>query len=187
MRDVLSAAELARAAETVVIALAAAGDPAAFTEIVRRRQERVRNFMGYLCNHRSEADDLAQQVFLNTWRSIRQLRSSSGFDAWLKRIMITTWLEQQRRRTLPTAGGLDLEDLRRYEESPGERIDLDGALAQLPEAMRLCVVLAYHEGMTHDEIAAATSLPLGTVKSNVSRGAARLRDRLSAYERRVKE
>jgi RNA polymerase sigma-70 factor (ECF subfamily) len=47
--------------------------------------------------------------------------------------------------------------------------------------MRLCLVLAYNEGMSHPEIAALTGLPLGTVKSHVSRGAARLREVLADY------
>ncbi|MGC1730775.1 MAG: sigma factor-like helix-turn-helix DNA-binding protein, partial [Steroidobacteraceae bacterium] len=62
-----------------------------------------------------------------------------------------------------------------------ERLDLDRALAQLSPAERLCIVLAYSEGMSHGEISAATALPLGTVKSHVRRGAERLRGLLHAY------
>jgi DNA-directed RNA polymerase specialized sigma24 family protein len=47
--------------------------------------------------------------------------------------------------------------------------------------MRLCIVLAYHEGMTHEEITTLTEIPLGTVKSNISRGSARLRELLAGY------
>lgn len=60
-------------------------------------------------------------------------------------------------------------------------MDLDRALAELPGLERLCVVLSYHEGMSHREIAATLDLPLGTVKSHVRRGAQRLRQLLSAY------
>jgi RNA polymerase sigma-70 factor (ECF subfamily) len=53
--------------------------------------------------------------------------------------------------------------------------------------MRLCVVLAYHEGMTHEEIATLSEMPLGTVKSNIARGSARLREFLAGYGVRDRE
>jgi DNA-directed RNA polymerase specialized sigma24 family protein len=61
------------------------------------------------------------------------------------------------------------------------RLDLDAALATLPPEPRLCVVLAYSEGMSHAEISAATSMPLGTVKSHIARSSARLRETLEGY------
>ena len=67
--------------------------------------------------------------------------------------------------------------------SSGERIDLDKALAQLPLPMRLCIVLAYNDGLSHQEIADVTGIPLGTVKSNISRGAEKMRALLSDYRK----
>jgi RNA polymerase sigma-70 factor (ECF subfamily) len=61
------------------------------------------------------------------------------------------------------------------------RMDLDRALAILKENVRLCIVLSYHEGMTHDEISDFTGIPVGTVKSHIRRGSERLRELLAAY------
>jgi RNA polymerase sigma-70 factor (ECF subfamily) len=180
-----SPSDLDRTAEAAVIALACTGDARAFGEIVRRRQMRVRNFMRYLCRNAAEGDDLAQQVFLKAWRSIGQLRSVSAFDGWFKKIMVTTWLEVVRRDKIEYAEYPESSTaLSVYSHSAGARVDLDAALAQLPPSMRLCIVLAYDEGMTHEEIAAMTEIPIGTVKSNISRGSARLRDILSDYQKR---
>ena len=60
-------------------------------------------------------------------------------------------------------------------------MDLDRALATLSDPVRLCIVLSYHERMTHGEIAELTSLPLGTIKSHIRRGTERLQKILSAY------
>ncbi len=65
--------------------------------------------------------------------------------------------------------------------STGVTLDLDRALATLPEDMRTCIVLSYHEGMTHKEIADVMEIPLGTTKSHITRGTKRLREILSAY------
>ena len=62
-----------------------------------------------------------------------------------------------------------------------ERLDLDAALALLAPAARICVVLSYQEGLSHAEISTMTALPIGTVKSHVTRGAARLREVLKDY------
>jgi RNA polymerase sigma-70 factor, ECF subfamily len=177
----LSAADLKQAADPLVIALACAGDARAFAELVARRHARVRKFMYHLCRSSSVGDDLAQQVFLTAWRSLTQLRSAAAFDGWLKRVMVTTWLEELRRRKITYAAELDADLGGSYRDTTAERLDLDGALALLPPAVRLCVVLAYDEGLSHSEIATLTQLPLGTVKSHVARGAARLRETLAAY------
>jgi len=68
-----------------------------------------------------------------------------------------------------------------YRDTTAEGLDLDAALAQLTPDARLCVVLAYNEGLSHPEIATVTGLPLGTVKTHIARGAARLRETLAAY------
>jgi RNA polymerase sigma-70 factor (ECF subfamily) len=178
----LSAAELRDAADPLVIALACAGDSQAFTELVKRRHQRVRKFMYHLCREPHTGDDLAQQVFLTAWRSLARLRTAEAFDGWLKRIMVTTWLEELRRRKIPYADELTpANDPRVHFDGAAEGIDLDAALATLPPQVRLCVVLAHSEGLSHTEIAALTKLPLGTVKSHVTRGSARLRQLLAAY------
>jgi len=179
----LSASQISQAAESIVIALACTGDTPAFAEIVKRYQNRVRNFMRRLCNHPDLADDLAQQVFLKAWRSIQQLRSPAAFYGWLKKIMVSVWLEDVRRNKLDFADWDESESLEAYNRSAGEKIDLDAALSKLPTPMRLCIVLAYSDGLSHQEISDVTNIPLGTVKSNISRGAAKMRTILSDYRK----
>jgi RNA polymerase sigma-70 factor (ECF subfamily) len=177
----LAAADLQKAADILVIALACAGDDSAFSELLRRRQARVRKFMYHLCRHASQGDDLAQQVFLTAWRSLGRLRSAAAFDGWLKKIMVNVWLQEVRRGNVATVNDLAQAELTGKDDSTAECLDLDAALSTLPPDMRLCVVLAYNEGNSHSEIVALTGLPLGTVKSHITRGAARLRDTLADY------
>jgi RNA polymerase sigma factor (sigma-70 family) len=181
MNSRLAAADLKQAADPLVIALACAGDDGAFTEIVRRRHARVRTFMYRLCRQRNLGDDLAQLVFITAWRSLRQLRAAAAFDGWLKRIMVTTWLEEARKRKLAIVGEVDAERAGTYIDDTAKQLDLDTALADLSPDARLCVVLAYSEGLSHPEIAALTGMPLGTVKSHITRGAAQLRALLADY------
>jgi RNA polymerase sigma-70 factor (ECF subfamily) len=177
----LAVAELKQAPDSIVIALACAGDGSAFAELMQRRQARVRKFMYHLCRQTALGDDLAQQVFLTAWRSMGQLRAAAAFDGWLKRIMVNTWVDEVRRRKVSTTSEIEPADVAVHHDSTAVRMDLDAALATLPPDVRLCVVLSYSEGLSHPEIVALTELPLGTVKSHISRGAARLREILAAY------
>lgn len=168
--------------EPLLVNLARSGDREAFEELVRRRQAEIRGLMRHLSNDATLADDLAQQIFLKVWLSLRTLRKASAFPAWLKRIAVNAWLQHVRRNDA-LAAAVELPDTSAApnQAQPGVRLDLDRALATLPGPMRLCVVLCYHEGMSHGEIAKATSMPLGTVKSNVRRGAKKLQAVLTAY------
>ena len=181
MTATLASTALGTAAESAVLALAMRGDTAAFSEIVRRRQSWLRNLLRRLCRDPSLADDLAQQTLLQAWRSLHTLRTTGAFTAWLRRLALNAWL-QHVRQGAPQARPVE-ETVTEFasDSRVGMQLDLDRALAQLREEVRLCVVLAYHENMSHDEISAATALPLGTVKSHIRRGAEQLRALLDAY------
>jgi RNA polymerase sigma-70 factor (ECF subfamily) len=167
--------------EALVVGLARNGDRDAFAELVRRRQDWVRGLMLRSCGDTSLADDLAQQAFLQAWRKLSQLRQVHTFGAWLKQLAINEWLQLLRKNdALVLAEDWQLEE-GVSRDNPGLARDLDAALEILPGAVRLCVVLSYQENMSHGEIAAATGLPLGTVKSHIKRGSEVLRQRLSAY------
>ncbi len=167
--------------EALIVSLASRGDRDAFAELVRRRQSWVRNLLRRFCGDANQADDLSQQVFLKAWRKIRQLRDANRFGTWLRQIAVNEWL-QVRRRVDPLQGANDADDARLATFDSGNiAIDLDKALSTLPEPVALCIVLSYYERMTHEEIAAATGIKLGTVKSHIRRGSERLREALSAY------
>lgn len=182
MTPKVTAGALRSAAEASVVALAMAGDDAAFSELVRRRAAALRNVLRRLCRDSSLTDDLAQQALVQAWRSIGTLRSPLAFGGWLRTVAVNTWL-QHLRANAQRLDPLPDDDLLEPAATPmtAERLDLDAALALLAPAARVCVVLAYQEGQSHAEISAATGLPIGTVKSHVARGAARLRDVLKDY------
>jgi RNA polymerase sigma-70 factor (ECF subfamily) len=183
--------------EPLVVHLAGRGDRLAFEELVRRRQSWVRNLMRRLSRDASLADDLAQQAFIQVWRTIGQLQHPERFPGWLKRLAVNVWLQHRRRDDVlassetiddheePIDAGMDARGRATQgavaEHTTGVALDVDQALALLPSAVRLCVVLSYHAEMSHAEIAETTSLPLGTVKSHRRRGTERLESLLSAY------
>ena len=172
---------LGKSPETLLVGLARKGDRGAFAELLRRRQAWIRNLLLRCCNNPALADDLAQQVFLQAWRTIHQLRHSGRFAAWLKRLAINTWLQQARKND-PLDHADDIELQGGGSDSASIAMDLDRALATLKDHVRLCIVLSYHEGMTHEEIAEFTSMSLGTVKSHIRRGTQRLQSTLAAYQ-----
>jgi len=178
VRSPLSTAALGQAAEAAVVALAIGGDEAAFSELVRRRQAWLRNLLRRFCRNHALADDLAQQVLIQAWRSLRNLKSVAAFGAWLRQLAINAWLGHLRAAPPQEQPAVEAT----HAPTLGEALDLDWALAHLARDERLCIVLAYNEGMSHGEISAATHLPLGTVKSHIKRGSERLRTLLDAYQ-----
>ena len=133
------------------------------------------------CGDPALGDDLAQQVLLKAWQSLGGLKEAQAFGAWLRRLAISIWLQQLRKRDALRGADELPDDLSLPPASPAAGLDLDAALATLPGPMRLCIVLSYHDGMSHPEIAEALEMKLGTVKSHIQRGSKRLRELLSAY------
>lgn len=168
--------------EALLVSLARQGDRDAFAELVRRRQSWIRNLMKRCCNDASLADDLAQQIFLKMWVSIRTLKEAAAFNGWLKRLAINVWLQHLRKNDALRDSDELVDGDRAEYDSSGESMDLDKALATLSTVVRLCIVLSYHEGMSHGEISELTDLPLGTVKSHINRGTQKLQDLLAAYQ-----
>jgi RNA polymerase sigma-70 factor (ECF subfamily) len=168
--------ELTAADEATVVALAKSGNVPAFEELVKRRQSWLRNFLRRLCSDATLADDLAQQVLLKAWRSMGSLKANLAFGAWLRRMAVNAWIEHARRRDpleMPGANSEEaIDPLDTQWVAAG--IDLQRALSTLAAPVRLCIVLSYSEGMSHSEISEVTQLPMGTVKSHISRGLDRL-------------
>ena len=172
----------AQGPEALIVSLASRGDRDAFAELVRRRQSWIRNLLRRCCRDPDLADDLAQQVFLQAWRKIRQLREAHKFGSWLKQMAINEWLQHARKNDALRDAARDTDVTLLQRDKTPIAMDLDQALALLPDPVRLCVVLSYHERMSHPEIAKLTDIQLGTVKSHIRRGSKRLRELLSAYD-----
>ncbi len=153
-----------------------AGD---YGRLVREHGSAVRGLLRRMGAQPALADDLAQDAFLIGFQRIGDLREPAAFGGWIKQIAARLYIRRMRSR-LRLEDSLDSapERATEGEGAAGLRMDLDAALASLSEAERLCVSLCHGAGLTQAEIATALNLPLGTVKSHVTRGLARLRRRL---------
>jgi RNA polymerase sigma-70 factor (ECF subfamily) len=174
---------LASAHDLELVALGAAGDRAAFGELVRRHGSAVRGLLRRMGADPAGADDAAQDAFLAAFEQIAEFRGEGAFRAWVCRIAarlyVKRWRRQARADLLAEAAELDAAELQAAAPAADARIDLDEAMKSLSPPERVCVSLCYGAGLSHAEAASALNAPLGTVKSHVKRGLDKLRSRLS--------
>jgi len=170
-------------ADRALVEAAAAGSRDAFDELVRRYQTAIVNLVRALTSGRGDADDLAQEVFVRAWKSLRTFRGDSTFRTWLHQVAInvvrTSRVRQGRMmRVFRQAAETDLEPAATEEPADARlarRQIIERALASLPEDLRMAVTLRDLQGLDYREIAAALDVPIGTVESRIFRARQRLK------------
>ena len=164
--------------DAVWVRAAQAGSDAAFARLVARHQAPLRGFLRRALgpSPAAEADDVAQETFLAAWTSLRALRDPAGLRAWLYGIAWRKARDRLRggRRAAAREGAWLEASAPAAGVVPETRLALESALAALGPDERACVALCLGGGWSHAEAAEALGLPLGTVKSHVTRGRARL-------------
>ncbi len=167
--------------------VAATGDRHAFGQLVARYQTLVRAMLTRMTGNHALADDLAQDAFIKAYRKIGTFTGAGSFKSWLCRIAYTEFLQAVRKRKSAAAA---MERFTAHQDvlgqaqnwDSGDAMDLDRALSHLSEVERNVIVLCFSSGMSHAEAADITGLPLGTVKSHINRGKAKMRAILEQKE-----
>ncbi len=168
-------ADLSLQADEALATAAARGETAAFETLVRRHERVVRGFLTRLAGA-NRSDDLAQETFLTAWTKASAFTGEGRYKGWLMRIAWRTFLMDARgrgRRRPEHHGRGAIPEPAERSDSPRYLIVAD-ALGRLKEADRAAVVLCLVLGHSHSEAAQILDMPLGTVKTRVARGSARL-------------
>ncbi len=153
-----------------------AGDRKAFGQLVARHQASIRALARRLARSASDGDDIAQAAFLTAWRRRSTWRGGS-FRSWVSSIAYREFLNGRRG----VAAEAEVEDMPGEGGQGGERLDLMRAMGALEASERSAVALCLGAGLSHGEAALAMGAPLGSVKSWVLRGRAKLQKALAAY------
>ena len=178
-----------------LIARARDGDFTAYNSLVLRFQDSVYSLALRMLSSPPTAEDATQEAFIRGWRRLETFRGGR-FQSWLFTIVANICRDELRRRGRrpqtsldaarddPDRASLDPVDDSPLPEAVAEQGDLravlEAALAQLPDEWREIVVLSDVQDLAYDEISRVTGLPLGTVKSRLSRARGRLRHILTA-------
>jgi RNA polymerase sigma-70 factor (ECF subfamily) len=168
-----------------LVRAAASGDSKAFEALYRKHSRRIYGVVWRLAGgNAARAEDLVQEAFLRAWQALPGFRFQSAFSTWLHRLAVNTALMELRSRR----GGLDLEtddsalEWQSSGDSAGqrtrERLDLERAVATLPERARAVLVLYDIEGWKHEEIAEELGMAVGSSKAQLHRARGLLRARL---------
>jgi RNA polymerase sigma-70 factor, ECF subfamily len=175
------------------------GDRAAFTELVEKYKQPVVNFVCRSLRDETEAEDLAQNVFLQVYKSRDRYERTAKFSTWLFTIARNLCLNEIRRRSRHPAESLeethsDNEDQpqRQYEDKkvflPTENVlhselaaKINEALAELPENQRTAILLCRQDELSYEEIAKILHCSLSATKSLIHRGRETLKEKLKPY------
>jgi RNA polymerase sigma-70 factor (ECF subfamily) len=172
------------------------GDEAAFHRLFEKHVRGVIGFAMQLVGNRARAEELAQDVFLQIFRTRSRYTPRARFKTWLYRMVTNACLSELRRaehhvrlQPLDAPGGEQMDDRQASVELPGrsgEEIALDreavdrlrAALAELPAQQRAALLLARVNGLSYDEVAASLSCSVSAVKSLIHRATVTLRERM---------
>jgi len=173
-------------------------DPRAFGELVRRHQGAVRSVLRRLCSaNPAVADEMAQEAFVQAWQALPTFRLESSFRTWIIRIAWNVFLAHQRRADARLAAATEPLDQTPSDahslgfdapahggslsQAVARGLDVQRALNALSEPERQAIVQCYWGDLSHAEAAEVLGWPLGTVKTHVLRGRAKLQTLLAAW------
>jgi RNA polymerase sigma-70 factor (ECF subfamily) len=168
------------------------GDREAFATLVRKYQSKVLTLATRILDNRTEAEDIAQDIFVKIFQSLQDFRGASRFSTWIYRITVNHCLNHLRRRTRQQQTLVMTEPVEWRQESPAsnpyktleqkERWALVQAkLQELSVEHRTIILLRDFEGLPYDEIADVLQLESGTVKSRLHRARMELKALLEPY------
>lgn len=171
--------DYAALSDSELMARHCAGDVEAFGEIFRRHRDRMWAVAMRTLGDREAASDCLQEAFIAAFRRAGSFRGEAALTTWLHRIVVNACIDRMRRekhvvRRLGDLAELDLPDRHDRQSSTESAIVVRAALAQLPEAQRLALVLVDMHGLPIAEAAQVLGVAEGTIKSRCSRGRAAL-------------
>jgi len=183
-----------QADEAKLIELSREGDLHAFNQLVEAHQNQVYNLCLRMLGSPQPAEDVTQDAFISAFKNVGKMRGPS-VKSWLLRIAANACIDELRRRQRhpqvsidyrrvadETETSFDVPDLAPGPEQLAVRAELRSALqlelSELPADQRLAIILCDVEGLAYEEVAATMGTSVGTVKSRISRGRARLREAL---------
>jgi RNA polymerase sigma-70 factor (ECF subfamily) len=171
-----------------------AGNAQAFAEIVKNHQRLVWHMAWRMLQHRQEAEDCSQEVFLRVHQNLKQYRGESALSTWIGRVAFSVALRMAQKRKLRLDIPSDFEPELAFEHiSSTENVQsahaeaeqlqaLYAAIEQLPSLPRTVLSMHYRDGLAITEIAGILDCPEGTVKSHLNRGRNRLKIALAHME-----
>lgn len=161
------------------------GDADAFERIYRAQVGRVHVLALRLTGDTARAESLTQDAFVRAWRKLGTFRGESSLATWLHRLTVNVFLIDERGerrrggRELTDAPLDELDGPRRHAALDlDDRLDLERAIAKLPEGARIAFVLHDIQGYSHDEIAALNGVAASTVRVQLHRARRRLMEEL---------
>jgi len=169
--------------DAALVTAAQGGDRFALDQLLRRHYDRIHAVCRRIAGSTKDADDACQEALIKIVRNLPRFDGRSSFGTWAYRIATNASLDELRKRQRRPALHVVGEDDRPetadptadlYTESFPDQLVLDDALERLPEDLRLAVVMRDVADFDYAEIADALDIPLGTVKSRISRGRAAL-------------
>jgi RNA polymerase sigma-70 factor (ECF subfamily) len=179
-----SAAGDVRAADLRLVERCRSGELGAFEELYQQHSGRLFSLAVRMLGNQADAEDQLQEIFLSAHRKLESFRGESALGTWLYRLAMNQLLDYVRSRAARTGQLTDgLDDATLLADAGGhrladrtiERIDLERALAELPEGCRAAFLLHDVEGLEHKEVSDVLGIAEGTSKSQVHKARLRLR------------
>lgn len=171
-------ADIAGPDDDLLVRRAKRGDAGAIETLLRGHYDSVRAVCHRIVINPSDADDATQIALISIVRALPSFDGRSKFSTWIYRIATNAALDEIRRirrRPIPSPDGDLYDSVHRDVSSPVEaQLDVSAALAKLPEEYRAAVVLRHIADLDYEEIAEVLGVPVGTVRSRISRGRSQL-------------
>jgi len=170
-------ARLSTASDAEVVAACAEGVQEAFRELLRRYRKSAMTLAYQMLGNGEDAEDIAQEAVVRVFQALPKFRGESAFSTWLYRIVTNLCLGRMRRRR-PTVT-LEAVPEPRAADGPARQV-AEGMLTRevlvgVPPELRVVLLLREQEGLSYREISGALGLPMGTVRSRLSKGRKRFR------------